>query len=63
MLGKTDFLYDKRLVERFIKRGEVTRADYQAHLQALPDVTQKSEPLVSADRSEQRDEGNDADDE
>lgn len=30
---------DKRIVERMLQRGAVSRADYEAHLQALPDLT------------------------
>ncbi|MBW2732886.1 MAG: hypothetical protein JRH20_10885 [Deltaproteobacteria bacterium] len=46
MLEKRDFLYDSRLVERFISRGAVTRKEYDAHLAKLPDAADKSEPLV-----------------
>lgn len=46
MLGKNDFLFDKRLAERFIERGQLMREDYQNYLDALPDVRSKSQPLV-----------------
>ena len=46
MLNKQDFLYDKRLVERFIARGVLTRKEYQQHLAKLQDVADRAEPLV-----------------
>jgi hypothetical protein len=49
MLGKDDFLFDKRLSERFIKRGALTRAEHDAYLAKLPDVTEKGEALLAAD--------------
>ena len=45
MLGKNDFLYDKRLTQRFIKRGLLSRADYEAHINALEDASPKAAPL------------------
>jgi hypothetical protein len=38
--------FDKRVVERFIRAGAITREDYEQHLSALPDVEAQSEPLV-----------------
>lgn len=52
MLNKQDFLYDKRLVERFITRGVVTRKEYEQHLSKLPDVATKSQPLAPEDTDE-----------
>lgn len=52
MLNKQDFLYDKRLVERFISRGVLTRKEYEQHLTKLPDVAGKSEPLVPEEAQE-----------
>jgi hypothetical protein len=34
-------LYDKRTVERNIKKGLVTRKDYEKYLKTLDDVTEK----------------------
>ncbi len=34
-------LFDARVVERNIKRGVITRKDYEKHLKALPDVKDK----------------------
>lgn len=44
--------YDTRTVERRVRRGELTRADLEAHLDKLPDVTEKateSKPLEEPD--------------
>ena len=35
---KTARLYDRRTVERNIKKGLITRKDYEKHLKALEDV-------------------------
>ncbi|MFV8752080.1 hypothetical protein ACNOYE_16155 [Nannocystaceae bacterium ST9] len=45
--------FDHRTVKRHIRRGHVSQTDYQAFLDALPDVTDKIRP---------RDEGDDDDD-
>jgi len=34
-------LYDRRTVERSIKKGLITRKDYEKHLKALEDVGDK----------------------
>jgi hypothetical protein len=38
---KTSRLYDRRTVERNIKKGLLTRKDYEKHLKALDDVAEK----------------------
>jgi hypothetical protein len=38
---KTARLYDKRTVERNIKKGLVSRKDYDKHVKALDDVADK----------------------
>ncbi|MCA9666580.1 MAG: hypothetical protein KC503_13355 [Myxococcales bacterium] len=38
-----EFLFDKRLVERNIRAGLITREEYEAHLAKLADVTDKGE--------------------
>jgi hypothetical protein len=52
MLSRKDFLFDKRLLDRFITRGDITRQNYEAHLASLPDVKDKSEPLSLVDSRE-----------
>jgi hypothetical protein len=38
---KTARLYDKRTVERNIKKGLITRKDYEKHMKSLEDVAGK----------------------
>jgi len=38
---KTARIYDRRTVERNIKKGLLTRKDYEKHLKALDDVADK----------------------
>ena len=38
---KTSRLYDKRTVDRNIKKGLLTRKDFEKHLKALEDVANK----------------------
>jgi hypothetical protein len=38
---KTSRLYDRRTVERNIKKGLLTRKDYEKHLKSLDDVAEK----------------------
>jgi hypothetical protein len=39
--AKNDRLYDKRTVDRSIKKGLLTRKDYEKHLKGLEDVAPK----------------------
>jgi len=39
--SKNDRLYDKRTVERSIKKGLLTRKDYEKHLKTLDDAAPK----------------------
>jgi predicted RNA-binding protein associated with RNAse of E/G family len=43
MQDKQAFLLDRRTVERNIKKGLISRKDYEAHLAALKDVESNSE--------------------
>ena len=38
---KNSRLYDRRTVERSIKKGLITRKDYEKHLKSLDDVAEK----------------------
>jgi hypothetical protein len=38
---KTERLYDKRTIDRSIKKGLLTRKDFDKHLKALEDVAAK----------------------
>lgn len=39
-------LVDKRLVERQLKKGRISAADFDKHLQGLPDVGDRSENIA-----------------
>ena len=39
--AKTSRIYDRRTVDRNIKKGLLTRKDYEKHLKALEDVADK----------------------
>ncbi len=47
-------VWDVRTIDRRIRRGMTTRKDYDKHLKALPDVTDKSQAIV-ADGSDDED--------
>jgi hypothetical protein len=42
--AKASRLFDVRTIERSIKKGLVTRKDYEKHLKTLPDATEKVAP-------------------
>lgn len=52
MKKREDFLYDVRVTDRHIKEGVITKKDYDKHLSGLPDVEDKSEPLIIEDENE-----------
>jgi len=54
--------FDVRTVERNIKKGHVTRKDYEKHLKALPDVAEKVAP-ADEDPTDDLDDMDDMDDE
>lgn len=39
--------YDVRVVQRHIGEGVISQADYKSFLDKLPDVTNKSEPVLT----------------
>ena len=49
-------LADKRLTERFIARGHMTRKALDDHLAALPDVTRKAEAAEPPEEPQAADE-------
>lgn len=36
---------DRRMAERLIRSGKLSREDWEKHLQSLPDVAEKAEPI------------------
>ena len=62
--ARTARLYDRRTVERNIKKGLLTRKDYEKHLKSLDDVADKgvyggAEPDDVADDIDETDEADD----
>ncbi len=52
MKNKEDFLYDVRIVNRNIRDGAVSKKEYDKYIESLPDVEDKSEPLIIDDEPE-----------
>ena len=42
--AKPQRAFDVRTIERNIKKGNITRKDYEKHLKALPDAAEKVAP-------------------
>ncbi|HET7289536.1 MAG TPA: hypothetical protein VFJ67_03785 [Thermodesulfobacteriota bacterium] len=49
MKKKEEFIYDVRVTSRHIREGVITKKDYDKHLSELPNVEEKSEPLIIED--------------
>ncbi len=45
MKDKDQFLYDVRIVDRNLKEGKITQAEYKKYLKSLDDAEDKGEPL------------------
>jgi len=41
-----DHIFDKRIIERNIERGRLTKEEYEEHLKALPDEAEKAEEIT-----------------
>ena len=46
---KSPRAFDVRTIERNIKKGNLTRKDYEKHLKSLPDLTDKVAPPDDGD--------------
>lgn len=53
MPEKPEALFDKRVVERNIKRGRITQKDHKNYLSRLRDLEEKAEPLFREEELEQ----------
>ncbi|HVY55356.1 MAG TPA: hypothetical protein VHC46_06330 [Thermodesulfobacteriota bacterium] len=49
MKKKEEFIYDVRVANRHIREGVISKNDYEKYLSELPDVEDKSEPLIIED--------------
>lgn len=38
-------MLDKRVVQRFIKRGQLPEKEYERHIKSLPDLAEQSAPV------------------
>jgi len=56
MSHSDQFLFDKRLVEKNIRRGLVTRKEYNAYLKSIEDSTENLEHLELEEESEEGEE-------
>lgn len=41
-------LVDKRVVQRYLKKGQLDGKEYEKHLKSLPDLTDQAVPIESA---------------
>ena len=46
--------YDKRIVERSVARGKISRADLDTHLKQLPDLENQADNIADKVYPEQR---------
>ena len=53
-------LVDKRVVQRYLKKGRLDEKDYEKHLKSLPDVSEQAVPIESALDDDFEDEVEDA---
>jgi hypothetical protein len=53
--------WDVRTLERRLRRGQVTKKDYEKHLKSLPDIADKAAPVEADDLDD--DDDDDFDDE
>jgi hypothetical protein len=51
-------LFDRRIVERHIKRGLITRKDYDKYLKSLSDAADKLRPVEEPHEAPSSSEGN-----
>jgi hypothetical protein len=50
---KVDGVFDRRVVQRNLKHGRVTRKEYDQYLAGLPDVATKAVPMFFEGRASQ----------
>ncbi len=46
MANNPDFVYDVRIIERYLREGKITKNEYEQYLKNLPDMADESCPLV-----------------
>jgi hypothetical protein len=46
-----EWMFDKRVLQRNLRRGLISRADYDKFVKALPDASENAAPLLDDERS------------
>lgn len=49
MANNLDFVYDVRIIERYLREGKITKNEYEQYLKNLPDMVDESCPLIIDD--------------
>ncbi len=55
MSNKENF-FDVRVYQRYVKEGEISREEYKKHIESLPDVSNKSQPLEIIEEEDEQEE-------
>jgi hypothetical protein len=53
---KPESIFDKRIVERNLKRNKITQKDYEQYLKSLPDAKGKSIKVLKEEKEEKEEE-------
>ena len=46
MANNPDFVYDVRIIERYLREGKITKNEYEQYLKNLLDMEDESCPLI-----------------
>jgi hypothetical protein len=49
MANNPDFVYDVRIIERYLREGKITKNEYEQYLKNLPDMEDEGCPLIIDD--------------
>lgn len=49
MDNKPEFVYDVRIIERYLREGKITKKEYEQYLKNLPDIVDEGRPLIIDD--------------
>jgi hypothetical protein len=48
-MANNDFVYDVRIIERYLREGKITKNEYEQYLKNLPDMEDEGCPLIIDD--------------
>jgi hypothetical protein len=48
-MANNDFVYDVRIIERYLREGKITKNEYEHYLKNLPDMEDEGCPLIIDD--------------